>query len=398
VATFDLSNFAGHGLNMSGTDNTGTSLVFANPNITTTFLGSVNPASGEFIEKYALSGDPVIDTFYIHYLTDGTNITVLDVEYYAGAQYILKMNDLNLHTTVSDLAGTAWFVNVTTQDDTFLANDYADFIRGGFGNDALLGYAGNDTLHGDAGDDQLYGGDGDDYLDGGPGGDAMYGGLGNDTYIVDSPLDFGGDIGGIDTIYINFDFNLALQPDAENLIYYGFGNWSGVGNASANQLWGFNGYDVLAGNSGNDTLHGGYGNDKLAGDAGNDYLFGDAGNDWLKGGSGVDKLTGGAGRDFFVFDLKPQKVSLDSILDFNTRDDSFQLENKYFTKVGSNGTLKKGLFWIGTKAHDTDDRIIYNKAAGAIYYDADGTGKAAAIQFATVKKGIALTYADFLVI
>ena len=93
-------------------------------------------------------------------------------------------------------------------------------------------------------------------------------------------------------------------------------------------------------------------------------LIGGAGNDFLNGGFGNDVLTGGAGKDAFVFDTKPHKSSnKDAINDFKVVDDTIHLDNAAFTKVGSNGTLKASAFWANTtgKAHDSNDRIIYDK-------------------------------------
>ena len=51
-----------------------------------------------------------------------------------------------------------------------------------------------------------------------------------------------------------------------------------------------------------------------------------------------------------------------------------------------------------TEGLDGNDRIIYNTTTGALYYDPDGDGAAAAVQFATLGTGLALTAADFFVV
>ena len=53
---------------------------------------------------------------------------------------------------------------------------------------------------------------------------------------------------------------------------------------------------------------------------------------------------------------------------------------------------------MGSTAQDADDRIIYSQATGQLFYDADGNGAGAAIQFATLGTGLALSASDFTVI
>jgi len=146
----------------------------------------------------------------------------------------------------------------------------------------------------------------------------------------------------------------------------------------------------VSGTAGADVLRGGIGNDRLSGGAGNDKLY---------GGSGNDILTGGSGRDAFLFDTKPnKKTNHDKITDFKVVDDTIWLDNAVFTKVGKNGTLKSSAFWTGSKAHDASDRINYDKKAGILYYDADGTGSAAQVQIASLPKNLKMTHKDFLII
>jgi serralysin len=153
--------------------------------------------------------------------------------------------------------------------------------------------------------------------------------------------------------------------------------------------------------SGNDTLVGNSGNNTLRGYGGNDVIKSGSGNDLIFGGLGNDKLYGQAGKDAFVFDTKPnQYANKDAIMDFRVVDDTIRLDNAIFTKVGANGTLKEAMFWTNTtgKAHDSSDRVIYDRDSGVLYYDPDGTGKAAGVAFATISKELALTYKDFYVI
>ena len=70
--------------------------------------------------------------------------------------------------------------------------------------------------------------------------------------------------------------------------------------------------------------------------------------------------------------------------------------------LGATGTtLSADAFWAAagaTAGHDATDRIIYDTTTGALYYDADGSGRGAAVQIAQLKAGQALSANDFLVI
>lgn len=163
-----------------------------------------------------------------------------------------------------------------------------------------------------------------------------------------------------------------------------------------NTISGTSGSDTLMGTSGADVLSGLSGNDKLYGNAGNDKIDGGSHNDKLWGNAGTDTLTGGAGHDIFVFNAS-FIGAIDKITDFSPVDDTIHLENTIFTNLIT-GSLNAAAFHIGTAAHDTTDRIIYNTQTGALSYDADGIGGGSAQQFAQLTGGLILTHADFYVI
>ncbi|HYD12453.1 MAG TPA: hypothetical protein VEC11_06370, partial [Allosphingosinicella sp.] len=69
-----------------------------------------------------------------------------------------------------------------------------------------------------------------------------------------------------------------------------------------------------------------------------------------------------------------------------------------FAAIGAPGALDANAFVTGAAAADASDRIIYNSLTGQLFYDADGNGAGAAIQFATMSPGLTLTASDFQVI
>ena len=72
--------------------------------------------------------------------------------------------------------------------------------------------------------------------------------------------------------------------------------------------------------------------------------------------------------------------------------DTVQLENAAFSALTATGTLSASQFKVGAQAGDANDFIIYNKLTGALLYDADGRGQAAAVQIATVSAGLSMTH------
>ncbi|MFC3440403.1 M10 family metallopeptidase C-terminal domain-containing protein [Sphingobium rhizovicinum] len=246
----------------------------------------------------------------------------------------------------------------------------------GAGTDTLINI---EKLIGSGFNDTLTGNSGNNTLDGGAGADVLTGGTGDDIYYVDNVGDnvVEADGGGTDRIFSSVSYTLSGRI-VETLTLTGSANINGTGNGRANTLTGNIGNNVLLGLDGNDSMNGG------------------SGDDMLNGGLGADSMTGALGQDRFVFDSALGGGNIDTITDYTVADDTISLENAIFTGLAT-GTLSSGAFFIGSAANDSTDRIIYNSATGALLFDADGTGATAAIQFATLSTGLALTASEFVV-
>ena len=170
-----------------------------------------------------------------------------------------------------------------------------------------------------------------------------------------------------------------------------------VGTTGDESLIGGVGDDVLSSGGGRDTLSGGGGNDRVVGASGAETLEGGVGNDYLAGGSGTDRLTGGTGLDVFAFDTAADAANVDRITDFNAADDTIWLENAVFRGL-ADGQLQAAAFQTGSRALDSSDRVIYDSATGSLYFDSDGTGAAAQVEFARLSTGLRLSAADFYVV
>ena len=65
------------------------------------------------------------------------------------------------------------------------------------------------------------------------------------------------------------------------------------------------------------------------------------------------------------------------------------------------GDLVESAFYFGenvTKAHDADDRFIFNTTSGDLYFDRDGSGAAAATLIGVLTPGTQLSAADFKIV
>jgi Ca2+-binding RTX toxin-like protein len=344
----------------------------------------------------------------------------------------------SVRSQIVDPRATAQTSAGTGADDQFAGTIHGDDLSGGAGVDRLWGYHGNDTLDGGAGADVLSGGEGFDFVSfasaatgvtaslSGASGDGMgdtwisiegiigsshadrftgngatqlQGGAGNDTYQVqagDAVAETAG--GGRDTVQASSSYALAAGAEVEVLQLWGVSSrasYTLTGSDTANEITGHAGTNLLQGQGGHDVLKASLGNDRVYGGTGNDKVYGGAGN---------DRLYGEAGRDIFVFDTRTNKrTNVDKIYDFKFRDDSIYLENAVFTKLGSGSfskpkQFKADMFTTGTKAKDAEDRIVYDKKTGALYYDQDGTGSKAQVKIATLTNKATLKYSDFFVI
>jgi serralysin len=225
----------------------------------------------------------------------------------------------------------------------------------------LTGNEFNQTIMGSAGDN---------IIDGGGGADWMVGGLGNDTYYVDNEDDVVHEIGGatLDTVVTSVSH--VLKADANVEVF------------------------KTTDDDGTDAIN-------LTGSDASQLIVGNDGDNVLSGGNGNDTLVGNSGADTFLFNYALNAATnVDTISDFNQADDFIALERGYFnTLVTEEGHFLIGTeFVVGAAAQDDTDRIIYNSATGALLYDADGTGAAAAAQFATIGIGLNLVNDDFIVV
>ena len=346
-------------------------------------------------------------------------------------------------------------------NDTLTGNTGGNLIIGGLGNDTLNGDAGTDTASYEtasigvtvslllagvaqntvgAGTDtlsnfeNLKGSHFNDTLTGNTGSNLLIGGLGNDILNGEA----GTDTASYETASTGVTVSLAIAG-AQNTIGAGSDTLSNFEN-----LTGSNFNDILTGNAGDNVLIGGSGNDTLNGDAGSDTvsygtatagvtvnlllvgaqntvgagfdtlsnferlkgsnfsdtLTGNTGANILTGGTGNDTLTGSSGRDSFVFNTTLNGVTnKDTITDFSVVDDTLVLENAIFTKFTATGAIPAGTFVsnAGGVAGDANDFLLYDTNTGKLFYDADGNGAGAKVEFVTLLGIPALTGADFTI-
>ena len=304
---------------------------------------------------------------------------------YGDAGYLRGTLDAGDDTIVGGSGGDVLVGDVGVAYDTasFKAGD--DEIHGGAGADSIYGDAGysldatfvggNDHLYGDAGSDTMAGNDGDDYLDGGADGDVLNGGDGNDLLRGGTGRDSINGGSGIDTA----NYRGTTQKVEIVLDNNGSGN-AKVGGIIEDKL---DDIENLIGGSAGDKLTGNPAENRLDGAGGNDTLKGGSDNDTLAGGKGNDKLAGGTEADQFVFNAKLGSTNIDKIVDFVHGVDEIDLDDAIFKALGT--SFEKNEFVAradGHAASKASQHVIYDKSDGTLWYDVDGRGGKAAVQFA----------------
>ena len=351
---------------------------------------------------YGGAGD---DTYYVDSLADrvfessgsGTDLVFSSVSFSLYGQYI---DNLTLTGTGATSGTGNSLANILT------GNNAANVLNGAGGADVMRGRGGDDVYYvGDAADQVIeLAGQGTDtvnssisytlsanvehltltgtgatsatgnalrntltgnaaanVLDGAAGGDTMRGGAGGDTYVVDDLRDVVVEAAGKGTDTVRSSISFKLGANVENLSLTGSSAINGSGNELGNTLVG-NGYANV-----------------------------------LDGGSGADVLTGGGGRDTFAFTSVPGSSNIDRIADFQPGLDKILLAGAAGSPFAglASGTLGAAAFHTGATAHDADDRIIYDRATGSLFYDADGSGSGAAVQFATIAPKLSVAFDNF---
>jgi serralysin len=309
-------------------------------------LGADTMIGGTGNDTYIIDniGDTVIETSTLSTEID-TVIAAID--------YTLVMNVENL-----TLTGTAVRGNGNGFNNTLVGNNANNILDGGIGNDRLDGGIGND------------------YLDGGIGIDTMIGGAGGDTYIVDNIGDI---VTETSTLYNEIDtvsssVSYSLANNVEFLFLTGTAAINATGNTLNNYLIGNSAYNILSGGAGTDTLSGG---------AGNDILIGGSGSDW------------------FLFNKKSDGI--DTIMDFVSGTDTIGVVASGFGNSiqRTENRLNASQFLTvtsGSAATTSNQRFIYNSTTGGLFFDADGSGAGAAMQFATLNTRPTLSASDLFVV
>jgi Ca2+-binding RTX toxin-like protein len=348
--------------------------LFDEGNDTVYALGSYALASGMHVEYLA-----AIDRTF----TDHINLT---------GNLLVNLIDGNAgHNIIDGGGGDGDVMNGFAGDDTYFVDDPTDLVVEllGEGNDIVFTVgsytlpagmhiehlSASDpllttplTLTGNALLNRINGNAGINFISSGGGGhgDILRGFAGDDTYIVHgesvSVVELFAE--GNDTVYALDNYSLGPVSHVERL--------SAMDRTLTTHMF-------LNGNRFDNLIEGNAGNNRLDGRGGNDLLF------------------GFEGADIFAFIHTAIGGFVAVIGDFEPGIDRIGLGFRIFPGLGSR--LDPQEFTLGTSAQDADDRIIYDPATGALYFDIDGSGtERDAVQFARLDGAPALAASDFFVV
>ncbi|MEH3144095.1 MAG: M10 family metallopeptidase [Methylobacterium frigidaeris] len=419
-------------------------------------MSSVSYALGADLENLTLTGTGTIDGLgngLANLLTGNAAANRLDGG--AGADTLIGLAGDDVY--IVDTAGDRVVEASRDGYDRVLAR--ASYrLEAGQSIEALYADATGDTaaidLAGNEAANVILGSYGANVLDGGAGADTMAGYRGDDIYVVDDAgdrvIEAAGQ--GFDRVLARVSYRLEAGQSIEGLYADATGSTEAIdltGNEIANILEGSHGANRLDGGAGADTMRGYRGDDVYVVDAGDrvieaagggydrvlartsyaleagqaiEALYADAtgstaaidltgneaanvilgsyGANVLDGGAGADLLQGYAGNDTFVFASALVSGVVDRIRDFGTGagdDDAIRLSSAVFGLAS--GGLSAGAFKdLSQGAADGDDRILYDRTTGGLFYDADGSGAGERQQFALLENRAVLTAGDFTVV
>lgn len=294
-------------------------------------------------------------------------------------------------------AGRRVYINGNIGNDTInLGSGSQSTVYGGQGNDfinaSLAGGTGEDTigkllLSGDRGNDTIIAINANDTVRGGDGNDSLLGvagtaGSGEVALVQGTPLDGGN---GNDTLV-------------------GVGFQKLIGGAGSDSLFSTTGGDFFDGGDGNDTLDArqagtgtvtqfiaGNGDDLLLGSANLDTLNGGAGNDTIYGNAGTDIITGGDGQDRFRYFSIGEGG--DTITDFTSGTDKFEFRGAAFGNLPRASALNDAQLVVvstyngTTGAAGTAPLFAFETSTKNLVFDSNGSGAGGTTIIATIGSG-----------
>lgn len=115
----------------------------------------------------------------------------------------------------------------------------------------------------------------------------------------------------------------------------------------------------------------------------------------IKVGNSNDTLTGTANNERFIFnDLNGGTVTIEN---FDPIDDELIISASGFGSELKKGELSRERFVKGTSATDADDRFIYDRGLGSLYFDSDGSELISPVLIAIFNDSASLSNANIVI-